>query len=109
MSDITYCSIQFIRLGFLPRYTIEGRRHCHGATRSQFSKFMDAKMNCDQETNCIAIWDYGCKGNRFYTCQTNMNWKELSESDFSRTSCVFHQNPGKLHYTIDITLPFCIK
>lgn len=64
----------------LPRYTIQGKRHCYAAMQKKFAKFEDAEKSCDESNSCAGIWDDKCNGKGFYTCANLKDWDEISIS-----------------------------
>ena len=53
-----------------------------------------AIAKCDSDSSCFAIYDPGCEGKNFLTCQNEDRWKENSKAQESEISCI-HMKPSK--------------
>ena len=77
----------------LPRFTIEGKRHCYDDKMKEFESLEEATNACENDKSCAGIWDDKCDGTHFWTCENKRDWDE-----FSRTSCIHRKNSGiQLH------------
>jgi len=75
----------------LPRFTLEGRRHCYDAKQKEFETLEDASTACENNATCAGIWDDKCDGTHFWTCEKQRDWDEFSGNRKS-FSCILRKN-----------------
>ena len=58
--------------------------YCKGKYNS-YSTIGDAETACNEDDNCVAVYDNGCDGGTFYLCPKKYYYRS------SKTSCIFEK------------------